>query len=32
MGPGHALWAVRHTKMRKALEQRRADAPAPALS
>jgi len=32
MGPGHALWAVRHTRMRKALEERRADAPAPALS
>jgi uncharacterized membrane protein len=28
MGPGHALWAVRHNKMRKALEQQFADAPA----
>jgi uncharacterized membrane protein len=28
MGPGHALWAVRHNKLRQALEMQLADAPA----
>jgi len=32
MGPGHGLWAVRHNRMRKALEQGLADAPAATLS
>jgi len=32
LGPGHALWAVRHNKMRKALEQQLAGAPVSTLS
>jgi uncharacterized membrane protein len=32
MGPGHALWAMRNSRMRKGLEQRLTDAPASALS
>ena len=32
MGPGHGLWAMRHTRMRKALEQQLAGAPGSTLS